>query len=54
MESMMLKIAIWCAMALAVVRAECPNACSSHGRCGAYDACICYRNWGSNDCSERK
>merc|ERR1711871_339473 len=53
MESTMLKIAIWCAMALAIVRAECPNACSSHGRCGAYDACICYRNWGANDCSER-
>ena len=38
---------------LALVRSECPNACSSHGRCGAYDACICYRNWGANDCSER-
>lgn len=38
---------------MAVVFAECPNACSSHGRCGAYDSCICYRNWGANDCSER-
>ncbi len=35
------------------VNAECPNACSSHGKCGAYDQCICYRNWMSNDCSER-
>lgn len=38
-------------MALAV--AECPNACSAHGKCGAYDMCTCYRNWMSNDCSER-
>lgn len=33
--------------------AECPNACSSHGKCGEYDACECYRNWMANDCSER-
>ena len=25
---------------------------SAHGKCGAYDACTCYRNWISNDCSE--
>ena len=36
----------------AVVSAECPNACSAHGKCGAYDMCQCYRNWMSNDCSE--
>jgi len=35
------------------VSAECPNACSSHGKCGAFDSCQCYRNWMSNDCSER-
>jgi len=35
------------------VAAECPNACSSHGKCGDYDSCECYRNWMSNDCSER-
>jgi hypothetical protein len=34
--------------------AECPNACSSHGKCGAFDMCQCYRNWMSSDCSERK
>ena len=34
--------------------AECPNACSAHGTCGAYDMCICYRNWQANDCSESK
>ena len=36
------------------IRAECPNACSSHGRCGSFDMCVCYRNWMSNDCSESK
>ena len=41
------------ACCLALVYAECPNACSAHGRCGAYDMCICYRNWMANDCSER-
>jgi len=38
---------------VAVVVSECPNACSAHGKCGAYDMCTCYRNWMSNDCSER-
>lgn len=37
----------------AVVSAECPNACSAHGKCGAYDMCQCFRNWMANDCSER-
>ena len=37
---------------LSFVGAECPNACSSHGRCGAFDMCFCYRNWMANDCSE--
>jgi hypothetical protein len=35
------------------ILAECPNACSAHGKCGAYDMCSCYRNWVANDCSER-
>lgn len=38
---------------LAMASAECPNGCSSHGKCTAYDMCLCYRNWMSNDCSER-
>lgn len=38
---------------LALVAAECPNACSAHGKCGSYDMCVCYRNWMANDCSER-
>jgi len=38
---------------LSTINAECPNACSAHGKCGAYDQCICYRNWMANDCSER-
>merc|ERR1719331_909502 len=33
--------------------AECPNACSGHGTCGAKDSCSCYPNYQSNDCSER-
>jgi len=38
---------------LGQVLGECPNACSAHGKCGAYDMCICYRNWVANDCSQR-
>lgn len=45
--------AIVVACILAIVAAECPSACSGHGTCGAYDACSCFRNWMSNDCSER-
>ena len=39
--------------AFGAATAECPNACSAHGKCGAYDMCTCYRNWMANDCSER-
>lgn len=38
---------------LGLTNAECPNACSSHGKCTTYDMCLCYRNWMANDCSER-
>jgi len=41
------------AAVMAMIAAECPSACSGHGTCGAYDACSCFRNWMSNDCSER-
>jgi len=43
-------------LALALVNyasAECANACNGHGRCTAYDMCICQRNWQGNDCSQR-
>ncbi len=46
-------VALLLAAISALISAECPNACSSHGKCGAYDSCECYRNWMSNDCSER-
>ena len=54
----MLAKSIFAALAAAAylfifVAAECPNACSSHGKCGAFDACQCYRNWMASDCSER-
>lgn len=36
-----------------ICESECANACNGHGRCTGFDMCICYRNWQSNDCSER-
>lgn len=33
--------------------AECANACNGHGKCTAYDMCICNRNWQGNDCNQR-
>ena len=50
---MRLFAALIAATLLNIAVSECPNACSSHGRCGAYDMCQCYRNWMANDCSER-
>lgn len=41
------------ASTMAMIAAECPNACSGHGTCGANDMCTCYRNWQASDCSER-
>ena len=46
-------VALIVATLFSSVLSECPNACSSHGRCGAFDMCQCYRNWMANDCSER-
>mmetsp|Transcript_8611 Transcript_8611/g.14308 ORF Transcript_8611/g.14308 Transcript_8611/m.14308 type:complete len:741 (-) Transcript_8611:146-2368(-) len=46
-------VTVFIACFLSMVAAECPNACSAHGKCGAYDMCLCYRNWMANDCSER-
>lgn len=33
--------------------AECANACSGNGDCGAKDECYCYNGYQGNDCSER-
>jgi len=38
---------------VSMVSAECPNACSNQGTCGAFDMCTCYRNFKGNDCSLR-
>jgi len=51
MNSLFITLLVSCLIAYAI--AECPSACSGHGTCGAYDACTCFRNWMSNDCSER-
>lgn len=45
--------AILAAAALAYVAAECPNACSGNGICGANDACTCFDNYMGGDCSQR-
>lgn len=50
----LLAIAAFIVISLRFISGECPNACSAHGRCGAYDMCTCYRNWMANDCSQRK
>lgn len=34
--------------------AECPNACSGHGDCSAFDACLCFKDWMASDCSQRE
>ena len=51
MNSLFITLLVSCLIAYAI--AECPSGCSGHGTCGAYDACTCFRNWMSNDCSER-
>lgn len=38
---------------LAVVSAECPNACSGYGECGEFDSCTCFSGYQGGDCSER-
>merc|ERR1711871_20512 len=40
-------------LAASSVSAECPNGCSGHGDCGAFDMCTCYRNFEGADCAHR-
>jgi len=42
-----------CLLLINKANAECANACNGHGKCTAYDMCICNRNWQASDCSER-
>lgn len=49
----MLRSVVVVSSLVGLASAECPNGCSSHGKCTAYDMCLCYRNWMANDCSER-
>lgn len=49
----MTPIFLFLSLLLLQIYAECPNACSGHGRCGQYDSCSCYRNWMDGDCSSR-
>lgn len=51
-RSSALLIAVALAAGAALVHAECPNACSGHGDCGAFDMCTCDRNFQGADCSE--
>lgn len=48
-----LLIAVSFAAFASVSNAECANACNGHGKCTAYDMCLCNRNWQASDCSER-
>jgi len=51
-QKMLLKLVSVLALA-SYVSAECPNACSGHGQCSAFDMCTCNRNFEGNDCSLR-
>lgn len=53
MPSKVLVLTAVAAALLGLAAAECPNACSGHGTCGANDQCHCYRDFQAADCSER-
>lgn len=51
----MLRLSLAFVLLLLVLRAvaECPNACSGHGKCKQFNVCHCDKNYMGNDCSER-
>ena len=42
------------ALLLSISEASCPNKCSGHGSCGAYDVCECDEKFLGGDCSQRQ
>lgn len=46
-------IALFLALALPLTQAFCPNGCSGHGTCDAWDRCTCFQGWTAFDCSDR-
>ena len=38
---------------VAACAASCPNDCNGNGICNRFNACECYRNWETADCSQR-
>ena len=53
LPTMFYSCVIFAAFLVSFSNSECANGCHGHGRCTAYDMCICWRNWQAVDCSER-